>query len=96
LGRRLKESDRVQVQWTVNAPEDEAFAGKEARRRYRLVRLLREAEQQGAAPTDEDLAAALDVSRRTIVRDMQTLANDLPGSTTRKRRKKRSGPGDTA
>jgi predicted DNA-binding transcriptional regulator YafY len=38
-----------------------------------LQRLLYEAQAQGAAPTDDDLAAALDVSRRTVLRDMAAL-----------------------
>ena len=87
LGRPLKAEELVTVEWTVDAPEDEAFAGKNERRRYRLIRLLREAERQEAAPTDDDLASALGVSRRTILRDIHAMEDDLPFQATRKRRK---------
>ena len=86
LGRPLREDEYVPVQWTVSAPEDEAIADKTARRQYRLKRLLRQAASQNAAPTDEDLAGALGVSRRTILRDMQDMAHDFPSAPTRKRK----------
>jgi len=86
LGRLLREEEFVPVQWTVNAPEDEAITDKAARRQRRLKRLLQEAEMQNAAPTDEDLAQALGVSRRTILRDMQALVQEIPTSPTRKRK----------
>ena len=44
-----------------------------ARRRHRLQRLLTEAEAQGAAPTVDDLARALGVSRATVKRDLAAL-----------------------
>ncbi len=72
-GRPLRDDEWVQVAWTVAAPEDEAVAGKVARRHHRLLRLLREAAEQGAAPTVPDLAAALGVGVRTIKRDLATL-----------------------
>ena len=74
------------MQWTVIAPEDEAIADKAKRRQYRLKRLLGEAEKQNAAPTDEDLARALGVSRRTILRDMRDIAREIPRLPTRKRK----------
>ncbi|MCX7839434.1 MAG: AAA family ATPase [Anaerolineae bacterium] len=86
LGRSLQPSERVTVHWTVNAPEDEAIRGKTARRRHRLQRLLAEAHAQNAAPTDEDLARALGVSRHTILRDMATLAKRGEKTSTRKRK----------
>lgn len=61
------------VTWTVWSPEDEEQPGKVDRRRRRIVRLLAEAQAQGAAPRDEDLAAALGVSLPTLRRDMATL-----------------------
>ncbi len=73
LGRPLTERETVSVIWTIDAPDDRRFRNKAERRRYRLLRLLQEAADQGAAPTDEDLAAALDVSRRTILRDIAAL-----------------------
>jgi tetratricopeptide (TPR) repeat protein len=86
LGRALRPDERVSVRWTVAAPEDEAILGKGARRQHRLRRLLAEAESQAAAPTDDDLARALGVSRRTILRDMRAIAAQVPVPATRKRR----------
>jgi tetratricopeptide (TPR) repeat protein len=86
LGRFLREDEYVSARWTISAPDDEAIADKAERRQYRLKRLLQQAVDQGAAPTDEDLARALGVSRRTILRDMQALAQDMPRPPTRRRR----------
>lgn len=86
LGRTLTETERVAIEWTLHAPEDEAIAGKVARRRYRLRRLLEEAQRQQAAPTDQDLARALGVSRHTILRDMATLARERQRPLTRRRK----------
>lgn len=86
LGRTLHENERVTVTWTLNAPEDNAIRGKSARRQHRLRRLLAEAQAQNAAPTDEDLARALGVSRHTILRDMAALAERGEKSATRKRK----------
>ncbi len=72
-GRPLREDERVEVTWTVSAAEDGEVAGKTAHRRRRLLRLLAEAAEQGAAPTVDDLAAALHVSRATIKRDLAGL-----------------------
>ena len=87
LGRTLRKDEFITVQWTLSAPEDEAVADKSERRRYRLKRLLEEAEQQGAAPTDDDLAEALGVSRRTILRDLQAMAQEIETPPTRKRKR---------
>lgn len=73
LGQALREGDRVLVQWTVHAPEDETIEDKVARRRYVIRRLVAESRDQGALPTDEELARALQVSRRTVLRDIQAL-----------------------
>ena len=62
--------------WTVAAPEDEAIAGKVARRQHRMLRLLSEAQAQGAVPIHSHLAEALGVSRRTIERDMALLRSE--------------------
>jgi hypothetical protein len=88
LGRALLPDEIVTVAWTVSAPEDEAITDKTKRRLYRLQRLLREAEAQNAAPTDDDLAQALGVSRRTILRDMQAVLHDEQEPSTRKRKPK--------
>jgi tetratricopeptide (TPR) repeat protein len=86
LGRLLREDEYVLVQWTVSAPEDDSVTDKTARRHIQLKRLLQQAESQNAAPTDDDLAQALGVSRRTILRDMQALAQEIPRPPTRKRK----------
>ena len=72
-GRPLREDEYVAVTWTVVLSEDQDVVGKTARRRHRLRRLLAEARAQGAAPTVADLASVLDVSVRTIKRDLAAL-----------------------
>ncbi len=72
-GRPLREGETVTVTWTVELPEDEIVTGKVTRRRHRILRLLREAAEQTAAPTVPDLAQALGVSARTIERDLAAL-----------------------
>jgi len=90
LGKRLSEEDKIAVHWTVDAGEVDAAilrqAGKAALRRERIRRLLAEARAQGAVPTDEDLAQALSISRRTILRDMAVLETQGEELTTRRRR----------
>lgn len=86
LGRIVRQDEFVTVRWTLNAPEDESIPDKAERRLYRLKRLITEAQNQNAAPTDDDLAQALGVSRRTILRDMQTLDKESKPAT-RKRKK---------
>lgn len=88
LGRTLAVHERVEIEWTLDAPEDAAVlkrAGKVALRRHRLARLLHEARAQHAAPTDSDLARALDVNIRTVERDMKNLrASESPRTRRRK------------
>lgn len=85
LGRRLGPADYIEVTWTIAAPEDAALADSAGRRRHVLRRLLREAAAQGAAPTDADLAQALGVSRRTILRDMAVIGGAGASLPTRRR-----------
>jgi tetratricopeptide (TPR) repeat protein len=85
-GRTLHPEERVTVNWTIKAPEDVAIVDKSERRRYVLQRLLAEAAAQAAAPADADLAQALGVSRRTVLRDIQELARDGFTAPTRVRR----------
>jgi tetratricopeptide (TPR) repeat protein len=85
LGRALRDDERVCLQWTLYAPDDETIGDKGARRRHRLVRLLDEAATAGGAPTDEQLAGALGVSRRTILRDVELLGATRSVATTRRR-----------
>jgi DNA-binding SARP family transcriptional activator len=90
LGRPPVLAERVTVRWTVDAGAADAAVlqqgGKAALRRHRLQRLLNEAAVQGAAPTDDELAAALGVSRRTMLRDIAQLAQAGHASATRRRR----------
>ncbi|MBP8059146.1 MAG: tetratricopeptide repeat protein [Chloroflexi bacterium] len=85
LGRKRTPDDYVTVTWTISALEDEAIADKTARRQAVVARMLRDAAAQHAAPTDADLAQALGVSRRTIIRDMKTLAKQGQLPPTRRR-----------
>ena len=72
-GRPLRDDEWVEITWTVAAPKDEPIVSKVVRRQQRLQRLLREAKEQGAAPTVDDLGDALGVSRATIKRDLAAL-----------------------
>jgi tetratricopeptide (TPR) repeat protein len=73
IGRPLHDDEWVEVHWSAAEPEDAAIPGKVARRHKRILRLLHQAEEQGAAPTIDDLAAALDVGKATIKRDLTAL-----------------------
>ena len=81
LGRPLRPDEHVDVTWTIAAPRDDEIGvgtgssrqRAAARRRHRILRLLREATARRAAPRVADLAHALDVSSRTIKRDLSTL-----------------------
>ncbi|MCB0011123.1 MAG: AAA family ATPase [Anaerolineales bacterium] len=89
LGRPLVAEDYVTVDWTVDAgPADaalQAAAGEATLRRQRLARLMAEARAQGAAPTYGDLAQVLQVSERTIERDIKQLAAGGHAIHTRRR-----------
>ena len=73
--------DPLRVQWTVDAgPADAALKraqGAIALRRARLARLLEEARVQGATPSSASLARVLDVSLRTIQRDLAALRDPV-------------------
>ena len=86
LGRALSAADYVQVEWTVEAADDAAIRQPAERRRHVIRRLLVEAQAQGAAPTDADIAAALDFSIRTVERDMAQLRAAGQMIPTRRRR----------
>ncbi len=90
LGRPPTPAERVPVRWSVDAGEADTKilhqAGRAALRRHRLRRLLNEAAAQGGAPTDDELAAALGVSRRTVLRDIAQLARGGDTPATRRRR----------
>ena len=72
-GRALLPEEQCTVVWTIRSIADELISNSAERRRSIILRLLREAESQGGAPTDADIASALGVSRRTVIRDMTTL-----------------------
>lgn len=77
FGPPLRHTDRIEVTLTVDAgPEDAEVLrqqGRIALRRGRILRLVDEALDQGGVLTEEDLARALHVTRRTIERDVHHL-----------------------
>ena len=76
-GKPIKDLPKVEVVFTVDAGledlEIEAQYGQKALRRMRILRLIDEAVDQGGDPTEEDLARALNVTPRTIRRDIKEL-----------------------
>ena len=81
IGRALADDELVDVTWTLETAADRHIANKTQRRRRQLLRLLTEAQAQGAVPAYPHLAEALAVSERTIMRDMAALRQahpDLP------------------
>ena len=72
-GRPLHDGEWVDVDWTVELPQDRQMAGKVERRRSQLMRMLDEARAQQAAPTVGHLAVALRVSKATLRRDLAAL-----------------------
>ena len=93
-GRQLAHSQRLPVQLTLVGSEDLACASESVAslRRRRILRLCREAQEQGALLTQEDLALVLTTSVRTIRRDLRTLRDQ--GSQVPTRGQQRDmGPG---
>ncbi len=86
LRGQLRAEQYVPVTWTVKAPEDQRIANKVTRRQQQLQRLLAEAAAQGAAPTVHDLAAAVNSSWRTVLRDLETLRRTGDPCATRGKR----------
>jgi len=94
---RVARSAFVEVYWTVDSGEtDERIRqvkGPVGLRRARILRLLAEADAQGARPREQDLARVLGVSVRTIRADIAALraqsaltpARTVPRSTRRRR-----------
>jgi biotin operon repressor len=74
-GRPIAESKRVPVTLTVDSPDDlEAWHdGVAALRQSKIQRLTREAQEQGALLTQEDLARLLCASLSTVKRDIAQL-----------------------
>lgn len=77
-GRPLTADEEVEVAWTVETAADRAILSKTERRQGQILRLLHEAQAQGALPAYHHLAEALDVSERTIKRDMAALRQTNP------------------
>jgi biotin operon repressor len=77
-GRPLRETATVEVTWTIDAgAEDQQVQqqhGVQGLRRVRLQRLLTEALEQDGVASQEDLARVLQVSVRTIKRDIKALS----------------------
>lgn len=92
LGRTVTEADRTPVTWTLAEPTDDVVADATERRRRILRRLLREADEQGASATDDDVAVALGVSRRTILRDIESLGRRGQSAPTRRRSRTAAPP----
>jgi hypothetical protein len=76
-GSSLNDHKRIKILWTLDAGLSDIHIlnkeGKVTLRRQRILRLLDEAKQQGADPTQEELASALNVSVRTIRNDLQAI-----------------------
>jgi DNA-binding SARP family transcriptional activator/tetratricopeptide (TPR) repeat protein len=73
LGVTLSAEHRVTVWWTTERPDDDTRADGAERRQQVIRRLVAEATSAGALPTDDDLADACGVTRRTIQRDIDAL-----------------------
>lgn len=82
-GRAVSECERIAITLTLDSADDlEALRqGVAALRRSKIQRLTREAQDQGALLTQEDLARLLCTSRSTIKRDIAHLragGTDVP------------------
>ena len=88
-GQALRDMDTTEVIWTIDAgAEDHQVLqqhGRKALRRVRIQRLALEALDQGAVAAQEDLAQALQVSVRTVKRDVGKLQNEKVYLPTRGR-----------
>jgi hypothetical protein len=85
LGVTLDERHRITVVWTTERPDDDLVDDGAERRRHVLQRLAAEANAAGALPTDDDLARACGVTRRTVQRDIDTLREAGIDVPTRRR-----------
>jgi tetratricopeptide (TPR) repeat protein/biotin operon repressor len=72
-GRSLQAHEYLNVDWVVHKTEDDQILDKTKRRQHQLQRLCAQALEQGALPTVEDLAQALETSVATIKRDLSAL-----------------------
>ena len=88
MGKTLEGAQLRSVTWTVGHPDDQRIDSPIERRRARLARLIAEAEKEGAAPSTEHLAEALEVSASTVRRDLSSLRAAGLRVETRGRRKR--------
>ncbi len=72
-GRRLRNDDFVDVEWSVSEPSDLLIESTAARRRAVLRRLVQQAASVGAMPRLQDLADGTGFSIATIRRDLDEL-----------------------
>lgn len=89
-GRPLEDDETRRVVWTIDHPEDARFVSPIDRRRHRLLRLLAEADDRGAVPAIEHVAAALEVSDSTVRRDLAALREEGHMVSSRGQRKQAS------
>ncbi|MCF7802049.1 MAG: DUF1670 domain-containing protein [Candidatus Marinimicrobia bacterium] len=79
-GKPLKDQDLLEVSFTLDRGIDDLNVlrdqGSEALRQLKILRLTEEAYDQGGLLTQEDLGRLLQVSSRTIRKDMQALQQD--------------------
>jgi DNA-binding SARP family transcriptional activator len=87
-GTTLDDADLKPVSWTVDHPDDDRVASPIDRRRQRLLRLLREAQDEGAVPSTADLAHALAISASTVRRDLTALRDEGHLVVTRGKRRR--------
>jgi DNA-binding SARP family transcriptional activator/tetratricopeptide (TPR) repeat protein len=87
LGRRLRMDEVIEIQWDAGPAARTGRPLGPLERRDAIRRLLDQAVGAGAAPTDDDIAAALGVSRRTVLRDMRDLRAAGAALPTRRRQR---------
>lgn len=79
-GKPLNEQDLIEVSFTLDRGIDDLNVlrdqGSESLRQLKILRLTEEAYEQGGLLTQEDLGRILQVSSRTIRKDMQSLQQD--------------------
>lgn len=80
FGPSLADTEKVTVTLTLDSgledAEVKAQEGIGGQRRGRILRLIAEAVEQGGVLTQEDLAQALQVTRRTILREVRILKEE--------------------
>jgi biotin operon repressor len=89
-GKALDDTELRLVSWTIEHPDDQAHTPAPQKRRHQLLRLLDQAEEQGAVPSSEHLAQALAVSASTVRRDLAELRRAGYDATSRGQRRRAS------